>query len=283
MVGGRRPGPDRGAARHRNGPPARAARTPIRAHGRVTVRVLARVGGDHGGRPRHHAPFRPPRAGVRRRAHRKLPPPRHARTRAQLRPERLRRDTAGAVRMGFEAARGQCDRRRALQRLLGARVPPHRDEGRPLVPPSHCGVRRPERTRHLVLAHRRRDARSRPETREPPREAEPAHPQAHEPARATRVTSRHCAGSPPPSTATTRLHEDPPLLYPRASRRRARRRASCTPTEKVCATTCKCCSTATSSSTTRSGWAASGVSAPAAGSRCSRVTTGTPTTPSSCR
>ena len=68
-------------------------------------------------RPRGDAALRAPRPALRRRAPVELRRLRLARARARLRPERLRRDAAGPVGVGREAARGELRDRRPRPRL----------------------------------------------------------------------------------------------------------------------------------------------------------------------
>ena len=80
---------------------------PVRAHGDVAVRVLPRCRADHGVRPRGRPRLRARRPALRRRAHVELRRVRHARAAAAVRPQRLRRDAARAVRVGREASGGE--------------------------------------------------------------------------------------------------------------------------------------------------------------------------------
>ena len=98
---------------------------PIR-HGRMLVSpftFLPRRGGGDGRRPRGDAADRPARAAVRRCAPVELRWVRVARTRARVRPQRLRRDVAGAVRVGRQAARREHRDRRPRTRLRRRRAP----------------------------------------------------------------------------------------------------------------------------------------------------------------
>ena len=96
---------------------AGAAADPLRAHGRLAVHLLPRRGRGHGRRPRRRAPDQAPRPAVRRRAPVQLRDLPLARALARVRPQRLRRDAPGAVRVGHEAARRELHRRRPVARL----------------------------------------------------------------------------------------------------------------------------------------------------------------------
>ena len=148
------PGRDLGGAVGRTDPRARAAQ--VRPHGVVGVRLLPWRRRDHGGRPRRDGHLRAPRAAVRRRPPAELRPLRNARTLADLRPERFRRDAPGPVRVGREAARGEL-----RDRGTGAR--PHRRRARgggrrdrARLSRGDAGVRRTTRSRGLVRAPARR-------------------------------------------------------------------------------------------------------------------------------
>ena len=84
---------------------ARARPDPLRPHARVAVHVLPRRGGDHGRGPRVDPAVGAAGAVLRRRAPVELRRLRLARPAARLRPQRLRRDAAGAVGVGRQAAR----------------------------------------------------------------------------------------------------------------------------------------------------------------------------------
>ena len=91
---------------------ARARADPVRAHARLAVRVLPRRRVSDGGRPGGRAAHGAARPAVRRRAPDELRHLRRARPEARLQPQRLRRDAAGAVRVGREAARRELRGRR---------------------------------------------------------------------------------------------------------------------------------------------------------------------------
>ena len=107
-------GPGR-PARGAGGRPGRRARPhPLRAHARLSRHVLPRRRPADGLRPLRLAGDRLRRPAVRRRAPDELRPVPVARAPARLRHQRLRRDPAGAVGVGRQAAGGQLrDRRRA--------------------------------------------------------------------------------------------------------------------------------------------------------------------------
>src|SRR5471032_2066109 len=84
-------------------PARRPGADPLRSHAQVAVRVFARRGVDHGLRPVRDADIGHPHANRRR-----LPPDefrriRHARTQYHLRHQRLRRNAARTVGMGYQA------------------------------------------------------------------------------------------------------------------------------------------------------------------------------------
>ena len=92
---------------------------PIR-YGRMAqsaVRLLPRRRRHHGGRPLRHPEQRPPRPALRRRPPAQLRPLRDAGAHARVRPQRLRRDPARALRVGRQAPRRQRRDRRPRPRL----------------------------------------------------------------------------------------------------------------------------------------------------------------------
>ena len=95
---------------------ARARADPARADDRLAVHVLSRDRGDHGVRPVAQPDDGAARAVLRRCAPVELRAVRGARSPARLRSQRLRRDAAGAVRVGRQAPRGELRRRRPRQR-----------------------------------------------------------------------------------------------------------------------------------------------------------------------
>ena len=98
-------------------PAARSRPAAARAHGGVAVRLLPGHPRGDGLRPRHDAPHGHHRAGQRRRALRQLRPVRLARAAPRVRCQRLRRDAAGSLGVGRQAARGEHRHRRSRQRL----------------------------------------------------------------------------------------------------------------------------------------------------------------------
>ena len=104
----------RGAGRD---PGARPGPGPARADAGLALHLLPGRGQDHGRRPQGHPHRRPSGAAVRRRAPVELRGVRLARAAAAVRPERLRRDPAGAVRVRRQADGGQLHHRRPQQRL----------------------------------------------------------------------------------------------------------------------------------------------------------------------
>ena len=83
----------------------------------IAIRVLPRRGADHGVRLGFQPAHRTHRAAVWRRACVELRPVRVARAKPGLRHQRLRRDTAGPVGVGRQAAGGECGDRRSGERL----------------------------------------------------------------------------------------------------------------------------------------------------------------------
>ena len=113
------PSPRPGSRRDTGDFEPRAARGtgahPLRTDGTQSVHVPARLGGAHGARSRHDADHGRAGAGLRR-----LPPAEfrrlcHARATPDLRPQRLRRDAAGALGVGREAPRRELSGRRPRQ------------------------------------------------------------------------------------------------------------------------------------------------------------------------
>ena len=110
--------------------PAGAGADPLRPHAAIALHLLSRLGRAHGRRPRAARRRRAARAGLRR-----LPPDelrrlRHARAQHHLRHQRLRRDPAGALGMGRQAAgRLASCWRRARNRPVGRRRARRRGSG----------------------------------------------------------------------------------------------------------------------------------------------------------
>ena len=106
---------------------ARARPDPVRAHARVAVHLLPRRRLPDGGRSRGRAADGPARSALRRRAPLQLRHLRRAGSAARLQHQRLRRDAAGAVRVGRQAARRQPRGRRPGSRLRRSGPPLGRD------------------------------------------------------------------------------------------------------------------------------------------------------------
>ena len=98
---------------------AGAGADPLRPDAGLPVRFLPRRGADHGGGSGAYAVVGSARAVVRRRAPVQLRRVRLARAEPRLRHQRLRRDGAGAVGVGREAAGGELRDRRTRDRVLG--------------------------------------------------------------------------------------------------------------------------------------------------------------------
>ena len=130
------------APRPGQGPRAGPRADPLRSHVGLAVHLLPRVGGRHGLRSGAGAAQRPHRAALRRRAPLQLRRLRFARAHAAVRPQRLRRDAAGPVRVGRQAPRGEPRRRGTRQRLRRLRVPRRRARRRALVSRARARVRR---------------------------------------------------------------------------------------------------------------------------------------------
>ena len=142
-------------------PGARAGADPLRADAGVAVHVLPRRGLPDGGRSGRRAPDRAGRAALWRCASVQLRGLRRARSAAGVQHQRLRRDAAGPVRVGREAARGELRRGRPgsrLRRETAAVDQPGRDA---VLPGGDQGSRRVVQPRPLVLPHRRGRDRAR--------------------------------------------------------------------------------------------------------------------------
>ncbi len=152
---GRAAGPCRGPGRSGGEPGLRAGGDPSRPDAGLAVLVLPRRGGRDGVGPRAAADHGHPRAGLRRCAPVELRHVRLARPSPRVRRQRLRRDLAGLVRMGRQAARGERRGRGArsrIQRRGGSRrgACVHVELSHP-----HGAIRGHAVHRHLVLADRR--------------------------------------------------------------------------------------------------------------------------------
>ena len=97
-------GPDRSARGTGADASSGARPDPVRAHAGVPVRLLPRRLPSHGGRPRGRAPDGVARPALRRRASLELRHLRRAGPEARLQHQRLRRDAAGTLRVGRQAA-----------------------------------------------------------------------------------------------------------------------------------------------------------------------------------
>ena len=153
-AGARRPG--RAARGAGADAAARARADPVRAHAGLPVRVLPRRRVSDGGRPGGRAAHGAARPAVRRRAPDELRHLRGARPEARLQPQRLRRDAAGAVRVGREAARRELRGRGQGARLRRRGSPLGRDGGGAGVPRGDGALRGDAEHPRLVRAARRR-------------------------------------------------------------------------------------------------------------------------------
>ena len=139
-AGTRRPGRSpRGAGAD---PAAGARPDPVRAHARVAVRLLPRRRLSDGGRSRGRAADGTARAALRRCASLELRHLRGAGPEARLQHQRLRRDAAGAVRVGREAARREPRGRGPGARLRRCDPPLGRDGDGARIPPGDGALRR---------------------------------------------------------------------------------------------------------------------------------------------
>ena len=112
------------------------------ADGGIALRVLPGNAGGHGIRPRQRPANRHQRSGQRRRAPLELRTVRVARADAGVRRQRLRRDAAGSMGVGCQAAGRQRGHRRSRQRVQRGREPAghHGYRGRlPRVDEPLCG------------------------------------------------------------------------------------------------------------------------------------------------
>ena len=115
-------------------PGARAGADPVRAHGRLAVCSLPRRGGADGLGSGAHAHIGYPGAGVRGCAPAELRHVRRAGPAAGVRRQRFRRDAAGAVRVGRQAAGGQLRHRRPRARVRRPRRSHRGAAGCPQLP-----------------------------------------------------------------------------------------------------------------------------------------------------
>ncbi len=132
----------------------------------IAVHVLSGRGAADGGRPVGDAGERPDGPGLWRRSPVELRSVRLARAEPAVRHQRLRRDTAGAVGVGSQAARGQPDGGRARARVRPGDERPHGPCGRPQLPRADGRLRRDVRARGVLRTSRcRGDHRVRQQAR----------------------------------------------------------------------------------------------------------------------
>ena len=195
-AGGRAARPGRAAGRAERHPGGRSGAGAARPDDGLAVHLLPRRGQDDGGRSRHHADGRPGGAAVRRRSPVQLRRLRLTGAAAAVRPQRLRRDIAWAVRVRPEADGRQLHDRRPQQRLhprrrasgdrrVGQGLPVWDGRVRRDAHPGHL-VRAHDRARHpgrdagrpRSLGRARNRAKARPARRSkaPPRPARPTPP-----------------------------------------------------------------------------------------------------------
>ena len=129
---------------------------PVRAHAGVAVHLLPRRRLPDGRRSRGRAADGVARPALRRRAPLQLRHLRRAGSEARLQHQRLRRDAAGAVRVGREAARRELRGRGPRARLRRGGPPLGRDGGGARVPRGDGALRGDAQHRRLVRAPRRR-------------------------------------------------------------------------------------------------------------------------------
>ena len=203
---------------------------PVRAHAGVPVRLLPRRRVSHGGRPRGRAPDGIARPALRRRAPLELRHLRGAGPEARLQPQRLRRDAAGAVRVGRQAARREPRGRRPGARLRRCEPALGRDGGGARVPRGDGALRGDAEHRRLVRAPRRRgDPRS--ARRRAVRQADEALPVERRRACGRRTAcerSRSCVAPSTASSGSSAIRRSSPRsrTYCRA-RSRSTSRTSC--------------------------------------------------------
>ena len=253
---------------------ARPGPDPLRADGRLALHLLPRRGGGDGRGPRHHAGVRAAGADVRRRPPLQLRRLRGARPHPRLRPQRLRREPAGALGVGRQAPRRQLRDRRPGERLQAEGAPRRGPRRGARVPRGDPQVRRDAQPGGLVRAPERRDADAGPALRGPggvgaggegrrqgpeqgpPAGAGPAHPHGRR-----RAANRQRPAAPGPGRGAA------------ARRREPRRRAGAardppTPAAPPAGRSAATCWRATASATWPARWSGSAASAPAPGSPC---------------
>ena len=131
---------------------------PPRPHARLAVHLLPRRRLPDGVRPRRRPPHGPAHAALRRRPPVQLRRLRGAGPADGVQPQRLRRDPAGTVRMGREAARRELRGRGPRSRLRREGAGRDQPRGRARLPGGREELRRDAEPRHLVHAPRRRGA-----------------------------------------------------------------------------------------------------------------------------
>ena len=136
--------------------PPGARPDPLRTHARLAVRVLPRRRVPHGRRSLGRAADGSSRTALRRRAPLELRHLRGAGPAARLQHQRLRRNAAGAVRVGREAARGEHRRGRPRPRVRRVDAARPRHRVRAPVPRGDGGLRAHAQPRGLVHAPGRR-------------------------------------------------------------------------------------------------------------------------------
>ena len=129
---------------------------PVRAHAGVPVHLLPRRRLSHGGRPRGWAPHGIARPALRRRAPLELRHLRGAGPEARLQHQRFRRDAAGTLRVGRQAARRESRGRGPGSRLRRCDPPLGRDGGGTRIPRGDGALRGDAEHPCLVRAPRRR-------------------------------------------------------------------------------------------------------------------------------
>ena len=150
-----RPARDPGPPGHH--PASRPGSHPVRADGRLGLRLLPGGGGGDGRRPGHRRAHRPRGAAVRRRPPVQLRGIRLPRARVHLRRQRLRRDAPRPVRVGPQAPGGQPRDRRTPSCVRRGDPPVAGGRERLLLSPGHARVRRDAGPGHLVHPPRRHD------------------------------------------------------------------------------------------------------------------------------
>ena len=179
-------------ARARADPPA------LRPDGREPLRVPAWRCRRHGIRSEPGAPKRPGRPAVRRRAPGELRHVRLGRAHPDVRHERLRRDAAGLLRLGRQAARRQHGGGRPVQRAEGQGRAQGGSRRHGVLPGDHGGPQSDADHRRVERTAGRRHAAG------PPHQDHACARRPSRPAtsRAGARPTRHCSSSPRSSTAS---------------------------------------------------------------------------------